>query len=117
MKQTCKYITKQHSDERFFGKKRYYVSANIIRPEVNRWTVNAAECNMFDIDREKWTLEYFSPQMQYGIFSNVRYGVKKKRLLGYFDFILPVYRKFSLKGGIKRTMRKSLLKIFLLRSV
>lgn len=35
----CKYISKQHFDERFFNKKRYYTSHNIKRPIIRKSSI------------------------------------------------------------------------------
>lgn len=40
----CKYISKQNLDPRFFGKKRYYVSKNIRRPDISKWSADIEHC-------------------------------------------------------------------------
>lgn len=68
----CKYISKQNFDERFFSKKRYYVSRNIQRPTIIKQTVPQSYCNLWDIDFYKWDIGYFNLKKQYGVFKQVR---------------------------------------------
>lgn len=84
----CKYITKQNFDERFFAKKRYYVSRNIQRPLTEKATIRQSFCNLWNIDFDNWDISYFSRKKQYGIFKHVQPPQKE---------------------GIQTTMRKSLL--------
>lgn len=102
-----KYITKQCYDSRFFGKKRYYVSRNIVRPEVKKEKIYQLDCDIWDIDTQKWHIDYIDYQKQYGIFSYK--PPKKYDFYGFFEDSKEC--KVSLKqGGRQRTMRKSLLK-------
>lgn len=115
-----KYITKQHADLRFFGKKRYYVSRNLRRPEIKKITMPIDKCNLWDVNPEKYACTYFDPSMQYAVFESRQY--KKHDFYGFFEDIFyckpPNLQKgLTLLSGrgkmyIETTMRKSLLSKF-----
>ena len=64
-----KYLTKGGADPRFFGKKRFYVSQNILRPQVNKFTVKGD----FDIeatfDLDTYNIDYRNKDKDYMILS------------------------------------------------
>ncbi len=62
-----KYLRKQSYDVRFMGKKRYWVSRNIIRPKVTKYTVD--EINDFDnYFGSDFVLDYRDFEKQYYVF-------------------------------------------------
>ena len=70
----CKYITKQHYDDRFFSKRRYYVSNNIRRPEVEKYCTDTE--NSFDgIDLNVYTVAYANMQKKYAVLTTDGNGV------------------------------------------
>lgn len=115
-----KYITKQHTDLRFFGKKRYYVSRNMCRPVVKKIIIPIDKCNSWDINPEKYACTYFDPDKQYAVFESRQF--KKRYFYGFFKDISyckpPNLQKgLTLLAGrgkmyILATMLKSLLSKF-----
>lgn len=114
-----KYITKQHADQRLFGKKRYYVSRNIIRPVVERATILRDNVNLWDIDLSRYDINYFSLQKQYGVFETKKRAIKRGELYGFFCNLQYSSRRFPFdfkklkislwSSGISTTIRKSQL--------
>lgn len=70
----CKYISKQHLDDRFFGKRRYYVSRNIRRPEVQKWCTSTERC-MEGIDLNVFTVAYANMQKRYAVLTHDGNGI------------------------------------------
>ena len=70
----CKYISKQHLDDRFFGKRRYYVSKNIRRPEVYKYC-KATENSFDGIDLNVYTVAYADKSKKYAVFTHDGNGV------------------------------------------
>lgn len=64
----CKYITKQHADDRFFNKRRYYVSRNIERPEIEK-RVERIENALNGIDTNVQLVSYLDPRKKYAVFT------------------------------------------------
>ncbi len=62
----CKYISKQHYDERFFGKRRYYVSMNIKRPEIIKDVKRIEHC-LDGIDLNVYTVAYGDLSKKYAV--------------------------------------------------
>ena len=61
-----KYLTKQSLDERFFGKKRFYVSRNIVRPEVIKNTVQQViDLNNLDRENKQFSVAYYHPRTNF----------------------------------------------------
>jgi len=66
-----KYLTKGKIDPRFYGKKRYYTSQNIIRPIVEKFQVPCnKEINIFDsIDLDTFNIDYQDLKKEYTVLS------------------------------------------------
>lgn len=66
-----KYLTKGKVDPRFFGKKRFYVSRNIKRPQVEKNTFPCTDTfNIFDsIIKEDYNIDYEDSKKEYCILS------------------------------------------------
>ncbi len=66
-----KYLTKGQADPRFFGKKRYFTSRNIIRPTVEKFQFPCnAECDIFDsIMKEDYNIDYEDASKEYTVLS------------------------------------------------
>lgn len=70
----CKYISKQHLDDRFFGKRRYYVSNNIRRPEIQKYCTSPEIC--FDgIDLNVFIVAYANTQKKYVVLTHDGSGI------------------------------------------
>lgn len=70
----CKYITKQHADDRFFNKRRYYVSRNIERPEIEKH-VERVENALNGIDTNVQLVSYLDPRKKYAVFTHDGSGI------------------------------------------
>lgn len=70
----CKYISKQHYDDRFFGKRRYYVSKNIKRPEIEKWVTTTDKC-LDGIDMNVYLVLYADISKRYAVFESDGNGV------------------------------------------
>lgn len=70
----CKYISKQHLDDRFFGKRRYYVSKNIRRPEVEKYCTSP-ERSLDGIDLNVFTVAYANKQKMYAVLTHDGNGI------------------------------------------
>lgn len=75
----CKYITKQHCDDRFFGKKRYYVSNNIRRPVVDKWTEAIEHC-LDGIDLNVYLVSYADIKKKFAVFTHDGNGIVNTEL-------------------------------------
>lgn len=109
----AKYITKQGTDSRFFGKKRYYASRNLLRPVIEKQTIALNDQNPWCLDDSQWQISYVDYQKQYGVFESR--CIKRGEFYGFWCDIADCKVKNSKvtdyvrKWGINRTMRKSLL--------
>ncbi len=70
----CKYITKQHADDRFFNKRRYYVSRNITRPEIER-RAERIENALNGIDMNVQLVSYLDPRKKFAVFTHDGSGI------------------------------------------
>ncbi len=70
----CKYITKQHADDRFFNKRRYYVSRNITRPEIEK-RVERIENALNGIDTNVELVSYLDPRKKFAVFTHDGNGI------------------------------------------
>lgn len=70
----CKYISKQHLDDRFFGKRRYYVSKNIRRPEIEKYCTTT-EHSVDGIDLNVYTVAYGDMSKKYVVFTHDGNGI------------------------------------------
>ena len=70
----CKYITKQHADDRFFNKRRYYVSWNITRPEIEKH-VERIENALNGIDTNVQLVSYLDPRKKFAVFTHDGNGI------------------------------------------
>ena len=70
----CKYITKQHADDRFFNKRRYYVSRNITRPEIEKH-VERIENSLNGIDTNVQLVSYLDPRKKFAVFTHDGNGI------------------------------------------
>lgn len=70
----CKYITKQHADDRFFNKRRYYVSRNIDRPEIEKH-VERVENALNGIDTNVQLVSYLDPRKKFAVFTHDGSGI------------------------------------------
>lgn len=70
----CKYITKQHADDRFFNKRRYYVSRNIERPEIEK-RVERVENALNGIDTNVQLVSYLDARKKYAVFTHGGSGI------------------------------------------
>ena len=75
----CKYITKQNLDLRFFGKKRYYVSKNIRRPDISKWKTTIEHC-MDGIDLNMYLVSYADMQKKFAVLTFDGNGVVNTEL-------------------------------------
>lgn len=75
----CKYITKQHYDDRFFGKRRYYVSNNIARPAVEKCTTAPEHC-LDNIDFNVHKVSYADISKKYAVFTSDGNGIVNTEL-------------------------------------
>lgn len=66
-----KYLTKGKVDPRFFGKKRFYVSQNIERPQVEKMTFPCNDTfDIFDsIDKANYNIDYEDLSKEYCVLS------------------------------------------------
>lgn len=66
-----KYLTKGKVDPRFFGKKRFYVSQNIERPQVEKMTFPCNDTfDIFDsIDKTNYNIDYEDLSKEYCVLS------------------------------------------------
>lgn len=66
-----KYLTKGKVDSRFFGKKRFYVSRNIKRPQVEKIAFPCTDTfNIFDsIIKEDYNIDYEDSKKEYCVLS------------------------------------------------
>lgn len=63
----CKYITKQHFDERFFGKRRFHTSHNIVRPTTYR--AESDDGSIWgSLNLNLWQVKYLHKRKHYGVF-------------------------------------------------
>lgn len=63
----CKYITKQHFDERFFGKRRFHTSHNIIRPHV--YSCESENGDIWTtLNLDMWQVLYLHKEKRFGVF-------------------------------------------------
>lgn len=70
----CKYITKQHFDERFFNKRRFHTSHNIIRPTV--YSAESVDGNIWEaLNLDMWEVRYLHAGKNYGVFYTDGNGV------------------------------------------
>lgn len=65
-----KYLTKQKLDIRFFGKKRYFPSMNLIRPTIIKYDVPIKLQIENDYYNDDWSIEFQYKLKTYTIFSN-----------------------------------------------
>lgn len=66
-----KYLTKGKVDPRFYGKKRFYASRNIIRPQVGKMILPAANIDIYDsIIKEDYNIEYEDIKKEFCILSS-----------------------------------------------
>lgn len=70
----CKYITKQHYDDRFFNKRRYYVSHNIKRPVVTKWRELPENC-LNKINTGVYLVAYLDKRKKYAVLTTDGNGV------------------------------------------
>lgn len=70
----CKYISKQHYDDRFFNKRRYYVSKNIKRPTIEKWYTKPEEC-LQGIDDNIYIVDYLDLSNRYVVLSSDGNGI------------------------------------------
>ena len=64
----CKYIAKQHFDERFFQKRRFHASHNIQRPTI--YHAESEDGNIWNtLDLNVWKVQYLSEQSRFGVFT------------------------------------------------
>lgn len=75
----CKYITKQHFDDRFFGKRRYYVSNNIRRPEIEKWVTTPESC-LDRIDLNVHLISYADIEKKFAVFTSDGNGIVNTEL-------------------------------------
>lgn len=111
----AKYITKQACDDRFFNKKRYYVSRNIVRPIVEKDCVDRRQVCRWDIDVFKWRIQYISTQKQFGVFKYTPVLPKQAHCFGFSADYAAAKPKNARIGSVRErymqeTMRKSLLR-------
>lgn len=66
-----KYLTKGKVDPRFFGKKRFYVSQNIERPQIEKFSIICDNTfNIFDsIIKEDYNIDYEDNKKEYCVLS------------------------------------------------
>ena len=74
----CKYITKQHYDDRFFNKRRYYASRNIIRPIIDSWTETPELC-LRHIDTKVLLIAYCNKKKKYAVLTHDGSGLVHER--------------------------------------
>ncbi len=65
----CKYITKQHYDDRFFNKRRYYMSHNVKRPIIASWTETPELC-LKHIDTKVMLIAYCDLKKKYAVLTH-----------------------------------------------
>lgn len=70
----CKYITKQHYDDRFFGKRRYYVSKNIRRPEIEKYCTTP-EKSLDGINLDVYLVSFADINKKYAVFTSDGNGI------------------------------------------
>lgn len=75
----CKYISKQNLDDRFFNKRRYYVSHNIGRPRIVKQCVMPSRC-LDGIDDNVYVVEYLDPHEKYAVLSHNGDGIVNKTM-------------------------------------
>lgn len=75
----CKYISKQHYDDRFFNKRRYYTSYNIRRPEIEKQCVSVERC-LDGIDDNVFAVEYLDSKMNYVVLSHDGNGIVREEM-------------------------------------
>lgn len=64
----CKYITKQHYDDRFYQKRRFHTSHNIIRP--NLYHAESEEGGIWKtLNLDVWKVQYLHERNRYGVFT------------------------------------------------
>lgn len=68
-----KYLTKGKVDPRFFGKKRFYVSQNIARPQVEKFAFPCTDTfDIFDsIIKEDYNIDYEDAKKEYCVLSRL----------------------------------------------
>lgn len=70
----CKYITKQHYDDRFFGKRRYYVSKNIRRPEIEKYCTTP-EKSLDGINLDVYLVSFADMSKKYAVLTSDGNGI------------------------------------------
>lgn len=70
----CKYISKQHYDDRFFGKRRYYVSNNIKRPIVEKRVTPTKKC-LDGIDLNVYLVSYADTSKKFAVLTSDGNGI------------------------------------------
>ena len=75
----CKYISKQHYDDRFFNKRRYYVSKNIKRPTIEKWSTAPEDC-LQGIDDNVYIVDYLDQSNKYVVLSSDGNGIVNAKL-------------------------------------
>lgn len=75
----CKYISKQNLDERFFNKRRYYVSHNIRRPRIEKQCLMPSHC-LDGIDDNVYLVEFLDPYEKYAVLSRNADGIVNKTM-------------------------------------
>lgn len=106
----CKYMTKQVTDERFFNKRRYYVSQNIVKPVVTKEILPVSSKDAWNVNLATYQISYLSPFKQYGIFDKI--PVKGYHVYGFtedYKDAKPLSACIGVKRGMQETLRKSLL--------
>lgn len=69
-----KYITKQHLDDRFINKRRYYCSKNIVRPQIEKYTCLPERC-LDDVDLNVYTVAYADRKKLFAVLTSDGNGV------------------------------------------
>lgn len=69
-----KYVSKQHADERLFGKRRYYVSTNTRRPSVQKWVTEPKYC-LDSVDYNVHMVSYAKTDKRFAVFVSDGNGV------------------------------------------
>ena len=70
----CKYISKQHYDDRFFGKRRYYVSNNIKRPIIEKRVTPTEKC-LDGIDLNVYLVSYADTSKKFAVLTSDGNGI------------------------------------------
>ncbi len=70
----CKYISKQHYEDRFFGKRRYYVSNNIKRPIIEKRITPTEKC-LDGIDLNVYLVSYADTSKKFAVLTSDGNGI------------------------------------------